>query len=178
LRRTRANGKSCGYYLDGYSESERHHTFRLTPAGDLLVLHSFTGGSDGGCSFGSLILDRSGNLYGAAGCGGAFAGAGAIFKLSPAGRDTVLYNFTGDNDGSGPVGPLVRDASGNLYGVTEFGGASSQGVVFKLDPSGNETVLHAFAGGADGAVPTAGVTRDASGNLYAPRLAAAPSAQV
>ena len=118
LRRTRANGKSCGYYLDGYSESERHHTFRLTPAGDLLVLHSFTGGSDGGCSFGSLILDRSGNLYGAAGCGGAFAGAGAIFKLSPAGRDTVLYNFTGDNDGSGPVGPLVRDASGNLYGVT------------------------------------------------------------
>src|SRR5436853_487943 len=103
-------------------------------------MHSFTGGSAGWCWVGPLILDRSGNLYGAAGCGGAFPGAGAIFKLSPAGRDTVLYNFTGGNDGSGPVGPLVRDASGNLYGVTEFGGASGQGAVYKLDPSGTATV--------------------------------------
>jgi uncharacterized repeat protein (TIGR03803 family) len=140
--------------------------FRLTPAGNLDVLHIFSGGLDGGCPFGSLILDRSGNLYGAATC----VGPGKIFKLSPAGKETVLYNFTGGDDGSDPVGPLVRDAFGNLYGVTESGGASGQGVVFKLDPSGKETVLYTFTGGADGAVPTAGLTRDLSGNLYGTTL--------
>jgi uncharacterized repeat protein (TIGR03803 family) len=139
--------------------------FRLTPAGDLDVLHSFSGGLDGGCSFGHLIPDRMGNLYGAATCGGT-SHVGAIFKLSPAGQETVLYNFTGGDDGAIPIGPLVRDSAGNLYGVTESGGASGQGVVFKLDPSGQETVLYAFTGGADGAVPTASLTRDASGNLY------------
>ncbi len=143
--------------------------FRLTPAGNLDVLHSFSGGLDGGCSFGSLVLDRLGNLYGAADCGGT-SHSGAIFKLSPAGKETVLYNFTGGNDGAFPIGPLVRGASGNLYGITESGGASGQGVVFKLDPSGKETVLYTFTGGADGAVPTAGLTRDASGNLYGTTL--------
>jgi uncharacterized repeat protein (TIGR03803 family) len=143
--------------------------FRLTPAGNLDVLHSFSGGLDGGNLFGSLILDRSGNLYGASPIGGT-SHFGLIFKLSPAGKETALYNFTGGNDGTGPIGPLVRDASGNLFGITESGGASGQGVVFKLDPSGKETVLYTFTGGADGGVPTAGLTRDASGNLYGTTL--------
>ena len=136
------------------------------------MLHSFSGGLDGANPFGSLILDRSGNLYGAATVGGTSHG-GVILKFSPAGKETVLHNFTyftDGNDGAGPIGPLVRDASGNLYGITESGGASGQGVVFKLDPSGKETLLYTFTGGADGGVPTAGLTRDASGNLYGTTL--------
>jgi uncharacterized repeat protein (TIGR03803 family) len=56
---------------------------------------------------------------------------------------TVLYTFSG-SDGSGPSGSLVRDAGGNLYGTTYFGGAYTDGVAFKLDPSNNETVLFNF----------------------------------
>jgi uncharacterized repeat protein (TIGR03803 family) len=61
---------------------------------------------------------------------------------------------------------LARDSAGNLYGTTSGGGASDNGVVFKLDPSGNETVLHSFTGGADGSSPFAGVVLGPNGNLY------------
>jgi len=76
-----------------------------------------------------------------------------------------LYSFTGGADGGFPNQNLVRDAAGNLYGVTGAGGASNQGTVFKLDPAGSETVLHSFSG-LDGAAPIGTLVRDASGNLY------------
>jgi len=80
---------------------------------------------------------------------------------------TVLYNFqTGGNDGIDPIGTLVRDPSGNLYGVTVVGGASGVGVVYKLAPGGNETVLYDFKGKPDAALPRSGLFRDASGNLF------------
>ena len=89
-----------------------------------------------------------------------------VFKLSPAGKETVLYSFTGGADGNDPVAGVIRDSAGNLYGTTQFGGAGV-GVVYQLDPSGHETVLHTFTGGTDGGEPTAGVIRDsATGNLY------------
>lgn len=78
---------------------------------------------------------------------------------------TLLHTFTGP-DGSFPTAGLVRDSTGNLYGTTFYGGANSLGVVFKLDTSNNETVLHSFAGGSDGANPYGGVIRDSAGNLY------------
>jgi uncharacterized repeat protein (TIGR03803 family) len=103
-----------------------------------------------------------------------------VFKLSP--RDygiwteSVLYTFCSLSacaDGEEPIaGPLVRDVAGNLYGTTFFGGTNRScngdacGVVYKLDASGNETVLHSFTGGAGGASPWSGVTMDASGNFY------------
>ena len=79
---------------------------------------------------------------------------------------TVLYNFTGSSDGAYPYASLVRDAAGNLYGTTYYGGSSSYGVVFKVDTSGTESVLYTFTGGADGGYPFAGLVRDKAGNLY------------
>jgi uncharacterized repeat protein (TIGR03803 family) len=79
---------------------------------------------------------------------------------------TVLHTFEGGTDGESPFGGVVRDAAGNLYGTTEFGGTFNFGTVFKVDGTGNETVLYSFTGGADGASPLAGLIRDAAGNLY------------
>ncbi len=86
--------------------------------------------------------------------------------LNPAGTETVLYSFTGGADGGNPWGGVVRDAEGNLYGTTFAGGTAGLGCVFKLDASGNETVLHSFTGGSDGSEPMAGVIRDKAGNLF------------
>ena len=89
-------------------------------------------------------------------------------------RFQVLHRFHG-KDGAGPLASLFRDAAGNLYGTTQDGGdnncqlplkAVGCGVVFKLSPTGKETVLHTFTGGADGAGPDAGLFPDAAGNLY------------
>lgn len=135
------------------------------------VLYSFTGGADGSYPNSPLIHDSAGNLYGAAALGGDFTGpcitygCGVIFKLSRTGQETVLYSFSGGLDGFQPGPGLVRDTAGNLYGSTAGGGAYDWGVVFKLDPAGNETVLYSFTGGSDGAVPTY-LVPDSSGNLY------------
>jgi uncharacterized repeat protein (TIGR03803 family) len=79
---------------------------------------------------------------------------------------TVLYNFTGGSDGGYPYGGLIQDANGNLYGTTSAGGASNYGTVFKVTPTGTETVLYSFAGGSDGKYPYAGVILDSEGNVY------------
>jgi uncharacterized repeat protein (TIGR03803 family) len=147
------------------------------PSGyDFKVLHAFTG-SDGAQPAAGLIRDATGNLYGTATSGGAH-GQGVVFKLSPGGTYTVLYSFTGGADGAEPIAGLVRDAAGNLYGTTQYGGATSTcspplgcGVVFKLSPTGTETVLHSFTRGADGAFPYAGLIQDAAGNLYGTAVA-------
>jgi len=78
---------------------------------------------------------------------------------------TVLHAFLA-TDGGFPVGALIRDSSGNLYGTTLSGGNAFMGVIFKLSPSGTETVLHSFTGGKDGSSPYAGLIRHAAGNLY------------
>src|SRR5579864_8561630 len=80
------------------------------------------------------------------------------------GHFRVDYAFTGQ-DGGMPVAPLIEDSSGNLYGTASTGGGSNLGVVFKIDTSNNETVLHAFSG-PDGATPYGGLVRDTGGNLY------------
>jgi len=82
------------------------------------------------------------------------------------GSEIVLYSFTGGVDGGNPQSPLIRDSAGNLYGTTRVGGASNQGVVYKLDATGHEMVLYSFTGGADGAHPYAGLILDSAGNLY------------
>jgi uncharacterized repeat protein (TIGR03803 family) len=143
--------------------------FKLSPGGTETVLYPFTGGSDG-AGPGGLIAGSSGNFYGTTFNGGA-SGNGVVFTLSPSGTETVLYSFTGGTDGANPVGNLISDSSGNLYGTTIHGGAlgcrdTGCGVVFKLSPSGTETVLYTFTGGGDGALPQAGLIADSSGNLY------------
>jgi uncharacterized repeat protein (TIGR03803 family) len=143
--------------------------FKIDLAGVETVLYSFAGGTDGGEPEAGLIQDAAGNLYGTTHYGGGGScsdGCGTVFKLDPAGVETVLYMFTGNPDGGSPLSNLVEDAAGNLYGTTLYGGSSGKGIVFEVDTAtGAETVLHSFRG-RDGAAPQAGLVRDAKGNLY------------
>ncbi|HWY21099.1 MAG TPA: choice-of-anchor tandem repeat GloVer-containing protein [Candidatus Acidoferrum sp.] len=146
--------------------------FKLDKNSKESVLYSFTGGADGGNPFAGLIRDASGNLYGTTFNGG-IGSYGTVFKLDATGKETVLYKFTGGEDGQNPGLGVVQDAAGNLYGMTGIGGDLSCtydvgggcGTVFKLDRNGNKTVLHSFSGKADGAYGSA-MTLDAAGNLY------------
>jgi uncharacterized repeat protein (TIGR03803 family) len=141
--------------------------FKLTLSGIETVLYNFTGGADGFEPYAGLVQDAQGNLYGTTLQGGAYTD-GTVFKLTLAGIETVLYNFTGGADGFEPYGGLVQDTLGNLYGTTYSGGAYGYGTVFELFlSSGILRVFHSFTGtGGDGAVPYAGLIRDANGNLY------------
>ena len=139
--------------------------FKLSAGGAETVLHSFRGGADGEYPEAGLVQDGVSNLYGTTYAGGA-SGFGTVFKIDATGNDTVLYSFRGGADGEYPAAGLVQDAAGNLYGTTNSGGASGDGIVFKISPAGKETVLHSFKGGKDGEYPYASVIRGAAGNLY------------
>jgi len=141
-------------------------TTQSAPAQTLHVLYNFAGSSDGGDPYASLIRDAAGNLYSTFGYGGGTSFSGGVFKVAPDGTETVLYSFTGGADGAFPEAAVIRDNAGNLYGTTTQGGSDNIGVVFKVDPSGTETVLHSFTGGTDGVIPVGGLLRDAAGNLY------------
>jgi uncharacterized repeat protein (TIGR03803 family) len=139
--------------------------FKLDTTGILTVLHSFSG-ADGASPYAGLIRDASGNLYGTASEGGAY-GAGIVFKLDTSGKETVLYNFTGGGvDGARPIGGVIGDPSGNLFGTTEQGGTLNMGTVFMLDSAGKQTVLYNFTDGLDGKWPAKDLIRDPQGNLY------------
>jgi len=147
--------------------------FKLDSTGRETVLHRFTGSVGGGYPV-SLLRDTAGNLYGMTHSGGSTVcpgGCGLVFKLTTTGTETVLHRFIGV-DGRAPFGGLLRDAAGNLYGTTSFGGQACSkapagcGVVFKLDAKGKETVIHRLTGGADGWYPVAGLFQDAAGNVY------------
>jgi len=165
--------------------------FKLDTIGNYTVLYSFTGSPDGAYPAAGLVLDSAGNLYGTTQGGGIIAGVcntglgcGTVFKLdaSHSFAETVLYSFTGAPDGAAPEAGLTLDAAGNLYGTTYSGGLldcwepagglppSNKkidcGVVFKVDTTGTETVLHSFTGIPDGALPQADLVMDAAGELY------------
>jgi uncharacterized repeat protein (TIGR03803 family) len=116
-----------------------------------------------------VTVDAQGNLYGTTSFGGA-NGVGAVYKLSPSGSgwtESVLSNFQGLDDGQNPVGGLILDASGNLYGTTFDGGINGGGTVYELSPSGGSwtfTTLYSFTGGYGG--PYNKLTFDSKGNLY------------
>jgi uncharacterized repeat protein (TIGR02543 family) len=136
----------------------------FTAQQDMLV-HNFGSGNDGQNPVASLIFDSAGNLYGTT-SGGGTNRKGTVFELSPNGTETVLHNFGSGNDGQTPLGNLIFDSAGNLYGTTSAGGIDGYGMVFELSPNGTETVLYNFGAGTDGANPGAGLIFDGSGNLY------------
>jgi uncharacterized repeat protein (TIGR03803 family) len=142
--------------------------FEMNKDGKILWLHSFNG-QDGETPFPGLLRDASGNLYGTTIYGGTVnhacgsSGCGLVFKLNKAGRETVLHKFNGI-DGITPVGPLVEDGRGILYGATQFG--SNGGTVFSLNEAGKENTLYSFGCGSDGCDPGAGVILDEAGNIY------------
>ena len=129
------------------------------------VLYSFGGGADGSIPLASLIRDVAGNLYSTTLRGGA-SDAGTVFKLDPAGHETVLFSFSGGYDGNDPVAPVTFGPGGKLYGTTSYGGARRLGVLFKLNPGGKETVVHSFAGAQGGGAPWAGLLQDVDGSFY------------
>jgi uncharacterized repeat protein (TIGR03803 family) len=137
--------------------------FWINTLGTEKTLYQFVG-PDGSRPYGRVARDSSGNLYGTTASGGAY-GEGNAFKLSPNGTLTVLHNFTGGADGTGSSADSLLDAAGNLYSTSAGGGDFGFGTVFKIDSTGNLTVLHSFSG-PDGANPAAGLVFDAAGNLY------------
>jgi len=145
------------------------------------VLHSFTGGTDGGNPWGGLTIDRAGNLYGTASLGGTHQ-LGAVFKLSHSQQGWTfnpLYSFTGSpNDGGSPITSMVFGPDGTLYGVTSGGGPIGFGTAFNVRPPAricsrvlcpwDETVIHEFPDpmGVDGFFPTGSPLFDQAGDIY------------
>ena len=181
--------------------------YALTKSGNTwtrTTIYTFLGGADGIGPVGNLIADSSGALYGVTQGGGCTPtltypiGCGIVFKLTPptsgtAWTETILYTFKGGaTDGANPLGPLARDAAGNIYGATPFGGTAETncatlttlpngngdgrcGVAFKLAYNSGtgkyaESILHFFTDGADGSIPFGGVVLDGKGNVYGTTL--------
>jgi uncharacterized repeat protein (TIGR03803 family) len=133
--------------------------FKMNSAGEETILHAFSGSPDGAQAEGSLVSDGHGTLYGTTFKGGIYD-YGTVYRLTKGGKETV-YSFAGPGgDGAFPIGGLVADADGNLYGTTYQGGASNDGVVFKISATtGKEAILHNFTGGSDGMWPQAGLVQ-------------------
>jgi uncharacterized repeat protein (TIGR03803 family) len=133
-----SGGNIYGTTIYGGANGDEHGdgtVFTLSPAGKETALYSFGGAAaDGRNPYGSLVMDSDGNRFGTTQAGGA-ADAGTVFKLSAAGKETILYSFgaNGASDGSAPHAALLIDSVGNLYGTTAGGGAHGDGTVFKID---------------------------------------------
>jgi uncharacterized repeat protein (TIGR03803 family) len=170
-----ASGTLYGTTLSGGTSGEGA-IFAVDSTGKETVLHSFSG-SDGEVPYAGLVLDKSGNLYGTTAVGGS-ANHGTIFKLSPKGKLTVLHNFAGGSaDGCYPLGGVLMDASGNLYGTTASCGGSGYGTLWKFSKSGKLTIVYNFRGGKDdGEEPEFGsLLMDKQGNLYGFTILGGPS---
>jgi len=152
--------------LGGVTDECCGTVFKLHPNGAFRVLHRFKGQPDGDMPFGALLRDAVGNLYGTTMFGGS-DNLGAVFKITPNGSEAILYSFTLSNDlGVMPESELLLDPEGNLFGTTSEGGSYNAGTVFKIDSSGQVSLIYSFTGLQDGATPASGLIRDSSGNLY------------
>jgi uncharacterized repeat protein (TIGR03803 family) len=145
--------------------------FKMTPAGALTMLHTFTSGTDGwGPS--ALIQATDGDFYGTT-YGGGSGCCGTIFKITSTGALTILYNFNGP-DGNGPTAALAQVVGligpGEVfYGTTFSGGADGYGTVFEITPDGALTTLHSFDN-SDGANPFAPLVQGTDGKFYGTTL--------
>lgn len=152
--------------------------FELDPYGQETLLYTFNPQTDGTSPLAGLVRDEEGNLYGTTSLGGYPGGGGTVFQVTPGGAETTLYSFDGSKKSQGPYGPasgLVRDAQGNLYGTTPYGGSRECkplgrhgcGTVFEVAADGTEKVLHDFTKSqGDGYAPVADLVLDAKGNLF------------
>jgi uncharacterized repeat protein (TIGR03803 family) len=189
---------------DGITDASGGTVYQLTPGGTATVLHSFSdisdrcckknGGlftQDGGFPYGNLALDTAGNIYGTTVFGCTSSQGGALFQLSPpaAGKtkwtETLPHCFVGNSnlnkhvDGSSPMGGVVIDEAGNLYGTTEGGGTTGDGAVYEVSPPAagkkawKERLLLSFDS-ADGGGPFGTLIADTQGNLYGTASFGAP----
>ncbi len=160
-------GNLYGTTLYGGTAGGYGTVFKLAHTGKLTLPHSFASNPDGADPHGSLVGDPQGNGYGTTQYGGTAGGYGTVFKVDVAGNESLLHSFAGTPDGEDPQAGLYRDAAGNLYGTTQYGGtAGGYGTVFKLALNGDITLLHSFSGTPDGENPYAALTADSHGNGY------------
>jgi uncharacterized repeat protein (TIGR03803 family) len=143
--------------------------FKLAPDGVVTELHKFSG-EDGNNPDSPLLVDKAGDLYGVTARGGrhcARNGCGTLFKIAEDGTFTSLYVFPA-HVGKEPIGKLVADKAGNLYGATSGGGRYDSGTIFRLNPDGTLDVLYRFKRGDDGEGPQGiiSIGRDFYGATY------------
>jgi uncharacterized repeat protein (TIGR03803 family) len=143
--------------------------FKISSAGSLTTLYSFTGINDG-WGGAPVVQGSDGNFYGTTQVGGIYSN-GAIYRVSSTGSFTNLYSFTGGSDGAAPFAGLVLGSDGNFYDTTFAGGQTNCppfgcGTVFKISQSGSLATLWSFDGGADGANPAAALLQGSDGNFY------------
>jgi uncharacterized repeat protein (TIGR03803 family) len=148
--------------------------FKITPGGTLTTLYSLcaqTNCTDGSAPYAGLVQATDGNFYGTTQSGGANFG-GTVFKITPEGTFTTLYDFCSHAsciDGYQPYAGLVQGIDGTFYGTTERGGTYDSGTVFKITFGGTLTTLYSFCAKtncSDGASPFAGLVQGTDGNFY------------
>lgn len=154
--------------------------YKVTAGGAESIMHVFpTGSNDGENPSSPLLIDPSGNLYGTTQNGGTpingctppppgATGCGTVYRLTAAGTETILYNYSPSSTVQFPMGPFVLYGNklfGAATGPNQQNGDSGDGVIYGLSPAGID-VFHQFTGGDDGANPQSGVIRDKSGNVY------------
>jgi uncharacterized repeat protein (TIGR03803 family) len=168
-----ANGDFYGTTVSG-GANNNGTVFKITPGGALTTLYSFcsqSGCGDGAFPYAAVVQAANGNFYGTTVNGGANHD-GTVFKITPSGKLTTIYNFCSQSacaDGAYPYAGLVQAANGDFYGTTYGGGARNYGTVFNITASGTLTTLHSFcsqSGCADGAYPYAGLVQAANGDFY------------
>ena len=141
--------------------------YNVTPTGQVGLMYSFGGifvSGEGSYPSSGLVLGTDGNFYGAAYTGGVYD-EGTVFKISPSGALTQLYDFTGGADGGNPLAAPVQGVDGNLYGTAAAGGANHYGTVYKITAAGKFTILHTFVFG-EGNSPSAPLIQGGDGNFY------------
>lgn len=142
--------------------------FKVTPSGTYTTLHSFTGGSDGAYPYAPPVEGNDGNFYGTTTAGGntvtCGSGCGTIYKITPAGALTTLYQFD-ITHGYAPYAPLVLGTDGTFYGTAPFGTSANAGVVFKITPAGKFALLFSFDL-THGENPFSGLVQGTDGNFY------------
>jgi uncharacterized repeat protein (TIGR03803 family) len=167
-----------GAASEGGANSDAGTVFKLTPSGTVTTLYTFDG-ADGEGPRGDLVQATNGDFYGVTGSGGANNscyegnGCGTVFKITPNGALTTLYNFCSETncaDGESPF-PLIQGTDGNFYGITDGGGANDAGTVFQITSSGKLTTLYNFCsqGGSsctDGSSPAAELLLATDGDFY------------
>lgn len=148
--------------------------FRITTAGQLQTLYTFTGGDDGANPSGRLVQASDGNLYGTTAYGGASGqgthGHGTVFRITLSGQLTTIYSFTGGSDGGYIASGLIQARDGYLYGAAEAGGdygstSGGYGTVFRISTLGALSAF-SFTGGEQGANPVGSLVQDTNGYIY------------
>jgi uncharacterized repeat protein (TIGR03803 family) len=149
-----ADGKFYGVSAHGGANQDQGAFFRITPGGGQAILYSFGATHDDAIEpDATLIQGADGNFYGTSAAGGNY-GEGTVYKITPAGVETVLFSFSAGAsiDPANPSGGVIQGADGNLYGTTRAGGANGTGVVFKLTPAGGLSILYSIGPGRTGDV--------------------------